>query len=404
MSAPGQTIGVSVFTDYLLEAHGLSRNALSLAYCLGTAGSALLITRAGVLYDRYGGRWVTTLASLALAAILVELSFSPAICGFVHPWLPAAWNNWVTFVIMTISFFALRFCGQGVLTLASRNMVMEWFEKRRGMATAVVGISVAFGFSATPQFFDWLIGPGHWQWAWRVVAGILVLFGAFTFLFARARPEDHGLKPDGPLATSARPSHAETRQGRSFTLYEAQRTYSFWVFTFSSLMSGLLLTAFSFHLTSIFADVGIARRYAVSIFLPVACISVVFEFLGSWISDYVKLKYLAMIQLSGISVMGFSLGWLAPGWPVWLLILGMGMMQGMFGIVSGITWPRFYGRDNLGAISGFSTSVVVFGTAVGPWIFSYVRDWTGSYASTSIACGVLGVMGLIAATRADRPE
>ncbi|MFW6289211.1 MAG: MFS transporter, partial [Spirochaetota bacterium] len=54
MSAPGQTVGVSVFTDPLMEALGLTRSLLSLGYLVGTLASALLLSRAGRLYDRYG--------------------------------------------------------------------------------------------------------------------------------------------------------------------------------------------------------------------------------------------------------------------------------------------------------------------------------------------------------------
>ncbi len=55
-SVPGQTIGVGVFTDYLIEALGLSREQLSLAYMFGTLASGLLIPLAGTVLDRIGIR------------------------------------------------------------------------------------------------------------------------------------------------------------------------------------------------------------------------------------------------------------------------------------------------------------------------------------------------------------
>ena len=47
MSAPGQTIGISVFTDFLIDALGITRDSLSLAYLIGTMSSSFLLTRAG---------------------------------------------------------------------------------------------------------------------------------------------------------------------------------------------------------------------------------------------------------------------------------------------------------------------------------------------------------------------
>ena len=53
MSIPGQTMGVSVFTDHLIEATGLTRLELSNAYLVGTVISGLLLPRGGRLLDRY---------------------------------------------------------------------------------------------------------------------------------------------------------------------------------------------------------------------------------------------------------------------------------------------------------------------------------------------------------------
>ena len=56
MSIPGQTMGVSVFTDHLLEATGLSRLSLSNAYLIGTLTSGLLLPFGGMLLESTGGK------------------------------------------------------------------------------------------------------------------------------------------------------------------------------------------------------------------------------------------------------------------------------------------------------------------------------------------------------------
>ncbi|WP_146520949.1 MFS transporter [Stieleria varia] len=403
-SAPGQTVGVSVFTDFLIQAHQLSRSWISFAYLTGTIASALLITRAGRWYDRFGGRWVATASAAMLALVLIAMSFSVSIAGFVAAGLPDRFRDGTAFVVLTLGFFAMRFFGQGMLTLSSRNMVLEWFEQRRGMAMAFIGTSVAFGFSATPPFFEWLIRQGGWSWAWQAIAALVAGFALIAFCFGRSKPEEHGMLPDGPYAKADRKTHEETVSGRQFTLSEARRTYSFWIFTFSVVLSGLLLTAFSFHVVSIFADAGMSRSQAVAIFVPAAFVSVAVELFGSWLSDFVKLKYLAIVQVLGSLLLSLSLSSLGSQLSVVIVVLGMGMMQGMFGIISAVTWPRFYGRTHLGAISGFSTSIVVAGTAVGPYLFSVAHDQFGTYRPATILCAVLAVALLVASPKADRPK
>lgn len=391
MSAPGQTVGVSVFTDHLIDALRLTRSELSFAYLVGTLGSAIVLSRAGVLYDRWGGRFLAFISAISLAVVLSLLSYSGAVASRIGV-------KWVIFVMIAFGFFLLRFSGQGMLTLASRNMVMEWFNRRRGMANAFMGISISFGFSSAPRFFEFLIVRLDWQEAWRLLALILIGFAVLAALFYRNRPEDHGLVPDGPLSTNTGKTHPESRGGRDFTLSEARRTRVFWLFTATILLAGLLVTAYTFHIVSIFAMGGMERSVAISVFLPAAVVAVVVEFIGSWLSDYIKLKWLAVLQLTGIIILGISIHFLQPGAFVLIAILGQGITQGMFGILSNVTWPRFFGRKHLGAISGFATSIMVIGTAIGPFLFSGLHDVTGSYGTAGFvvaAAAILVIVGMI---------
>lgn len=396
MSAPGQTIGVSVFTDYLIAELALERTGLSLAYLVGTLGSAFFLSWAGRLYDRFGGRLVASVAAALLAAVLLGLTFTPQLAGLVG-------GPVFAFAVMALGFFLLRFSGQGMLTLASRNMVMEWFDRRRGMANAVMGVSISFGFSYAPRVFDDLIRSAGWRLAWRELAIAAAIFSVVAFIFYRDTPEAHGLKPDGPLGKSRRENHPETATGRDFTLPEARRTYSFWVFALAISLAGLVLTAYTFHIVSIFDAAGMNRSRAVGVFLPAAIVAVAVEFLGSWISDYIRLKYLLMVQLLGVATLTVSIALLAPGAAVVGVIVGQGLMQGVFGILSNVTWPRFYGRGHLGAISGFVLAMTVTGTAVGPYFFSLGRDLSGSYMAPALVCTVLVVVLFLGAFRANRP-
>jgi MFS family permease len=61
-------------------------------------------------------------------------------------------------------------------------------------------------------------------------------------------------------------------------------------------------------------------------------------------------------------------------------IVGNGIVSGVFNVLMAVTWPRFYGRDNLGKITGFVMALIVFGSALGPIIFSVSFSQTGSYS------------------------
>ena len=404
MSVPGQTVGISVFTDFLIDELSIPRNFLSLAYLVGTTGSALLMTRAGKLYDRLGARWMGVGISVLLGLVLVYLSFTGEITALFRGIFPGTGIVVLPFIVMAVGFFLVRFLGQGTLTLLSRNMVMEWFEKRRGFANAILGVAVSFGFSYAPRLLDRLIQGYSWQGAWRILAAAVGgAFAILVFLFYRNQPEDHGLIPDGSKKVKVRKTHAEVSAARDFTLREARKSYTFWIFTLSLLMSALVITAFTFHVVSVFESRGLPRPRAIGIFLPSSFIAVAFQFVGSYVSDYIKLKYILLIQLAGLILLCFGIIFLSAELPVLIVIAGLGINQGLFGVTGNVAWARFFGRKHLGAVSGFSTAWIVAGSAVGPYLFSIAFEGTGSYTiAAAVSLAVLTAL-FIAAWKADRP-
>jgi MFS transporter, OFA family, oxalate/formate antiporter len=403
MSIPGQTIGVSVFTDHLIDALEVSRVNLSMAYMAGTILSGFFIPYAGRLYDRYGVRPVIMTAGFLMGLTLIYLSriaqVSAWLTALINFLSPAA----LIFFLMTIGFFSLRFFGQGVLTMASRNMVMKWFDKKRGFANAILGITVSFGFSYSPQALDMLVQNFTWQGAWQTLGLISgVGFVLFVFIFFRDNPVKYGLIPDGKKIIKKEKDDPNLPLLKEYNLKEAKRTYSFWIFNLSLSLQALYVTAFTFNVISIFAVNGYDHRAAITIFLPASVVAVSFHFFGSWLSDYVKLKYFLLLQISGMLISMTALVFLDQSSSMrWMLIVGNGIMSGMYGVLSAVTWPRFFGVKHLGAISGYAMSWMVIGSALGPFMFSLSFRLTGQYNLAAWICIFIAIVLLVLGLRAD---
>ncbi|WP_238988402.1 MFS transporter [Aureibaculum marinum] len=195
-SIPGQTVGVSVFTDPVKDALGLTRNQFSNAYMIGTFISSFFVPKAGFLFDKYGARYVAFFAAILLSLSLLFASLSASISEFFKQILNT--TSWVVpFFVITILFFFIRFSGQGVLTMASRNMIMIWFDKNRGKVNAISGIAVSLGFSSSPLFLNHIIDTNGWQLSWQLIALCLLIFSILILQFYRNNPEDFNMKPDG---------------------------------------------------------------------------------------------------------------------------------------------------------------------------------------------------------------
>ncbi|MCP4039503.1 MAG: MFS transporter, partial [bacterium] len=198
MSIPGQTMGVSVFTDHLIRVTGLDRLELSYTYLVGTLASSLLLPRGGVYLDHHGARMTGVVACVVVAATLGIMTQLDVIAAAISAVAGIEESAWVAAGVLTLSFMMLRFSGQGMLTMSARTMMAKWFDRRRGLASGISGVFVAGGFAIAPVFLQWLIDLGGWRGAWLMLA-VLVGFamGLVAMVFFRENPEECGLAMDG---------------------------------------------------------------------------------------------------------------------------------------------------------------------------------------------------------------
>ncbi|MCV9388452.1 MFS transporter [Reichenbachiella ulvae] len=417
MSIPGQTMGVSTFTDSLIEVMSMSRSQLSFAYMCGTILSASMLTWVGKKYDIHGARPVALIATVGLGMVLVYLSQ----VNHIQSFFGADGNSvMLNFVIMCFGFFALRFSGQGALTLVSRNMMMKWFEKRRGFAMGFSNVVTSLTFASAPVFFEHLIQRFDWNGAWLVLAVITGLgFPLYIIFFFRDDPENSGLKPDGGFVESKKRAKKNLFPVvKDFTLTEAQKTVGFWVFSMMLAMQALYWTGVTFNIVSLFEHSGYDRETAVSIFLPSSMIAIAVTLSVSSLSDHIKLKNLLYVMGGSacLALLGFI--YLEPldrlfqlvifGYEMRLglhsIILGNGVMMGLYSVILSVTWPRFFGRSHLGEISGRAITFVVVGSAVGPILFSESLAYFDSYEGAEWICLVLFAGLTIASIWANNPQ
>ncbi len=401
-SIPGQTMGVSTFTDPVKDALGLSRNQFSWAYTLGTIMSSFLLGYAGKWFDKYGARRLAMASAFGLSGALLLSSRSEDITN----WITNGESIWlVSFIVIMFCFFLLRFAGQGVLTMASRNMIMLWFDEYRGRMNAISSVAVSLGFSISPLWINALIENGGWQHAWQMMSYGLMVVAVLIYLLYRDKPEVMGLKPDGNWQMKKKKEPKEKVAAfREYTRGEAIRTRAFWMFALMMAFNGYFITGLTFHIVSVFESVGLSNDRALSIFLPMSFISVSTSMVFNTLSDMMRLKHILFIMIAGgiLASLGLSLLHLNIGY--YMLIVGAGILGGLFAVLAAVTWPRFYGRKHLGAISGVSMQMIVFSSALGPLMFSYSYKLFGTYSVIALA-GLVGLAFIaIGSLKADNPQ
>ncbi|WP_282136880.1 MFS transporter [Seonamhaeicola maritimus] len=401
-SIPGQTVGVSVFTDPVKDALGLTRNQFSNAYMIGTFLSSFFISRAGRWFDKFGARFVAFFAAILLGFSLVLCSLSVNISNFFSELLNVQ-SALVPFLVITVLFFLIRFSGQGVITMSSRNMIMLWFDKNRGKVNSISSIGVSLGFSVSPIFFNYLIDSNGWEKSWQILALCLFIFSFFILQFYRNKPEDFNLKPDGSKIKQTEIINV-IQPNIDFTLSEAKRTRAFWIIGLILAFNSFFITGFTFHVVSIFESQGFSKSQAISIFLPISVIAISVSTLCNILSDYIKHKIYVLIMIISGFLASIGLWLLAQPIGVYLLILGLGILGGLFAVVNAVTWPKYYGRKHLGAITGKIMSFLVIASAIAPTIFSYCYTIIGSYSYISYINMTLLIVLFIGFFKVKNPQ
>ena len=395
MSLPGQTVGMAVFTDQFIEHFGLTRTELSLAYLLGTITSAVFLTRAGRLYDRLGARFMIAGSSVLLGLALAFIASIDLLADLVTPVGQAA-SAVVVFPLMWLGYFGVRFAGQGVLSGAATNVLLVWFDKRRGIVSGVRAVFATLGFSMAPVGFAWMIGALSWRGALLALAIIVgVVFSIAALLSLRDTPESCGLVPDGESQDSAKQAAGRVPD---ITISAARRSAVFWIYSLVLALYGLFITAVVFHIVAIFAEAGRSASEAFAYFVPAAVVSVIVNLAGSWLADRAPLKWLLLTELGAFVIGTWGLLSLDQAWGYWTFIIGMGTASGLWGVLSNLSFIRFFGRRYLGEISGLNMTLSVIGSAIGPALFSVGNDVFGTYhAGVWVTLGLSMVLFVFAA-------
>ena len=403
MSAPGQSYSVAAFKDPMREGLSVSETDFSLAYAVATVLSAVLLPYVGRVVDAVGARKTLPLIAAGLGAGCLYMSSITSLTG------------------LYLAFCIVRSLGQGALSLISVWLVGEWFEKKRGMATAVAGLGGGLSVMTVPILNNWLITQYGWSTAWVVLSlsvwGVLVVPG---MLLIRDRPEDIGLKPDGferPDEDLARPAEDESDSasegttlaliaptGESWTVSEVLRDATFWKLLAVPSTAGLVGTGLVFHQVALMRTHGLGSFEALGLMTIQAAFATLMTFPIGWLTDRVESRFIlfsAMLCLAGASllVMTLPFTWLAI---VYALLLGL--HGSILRSTGNVVWINFYGRAHQGAVRGVAWSAMILASALGPLPLAVSIDYFESYVPALCMFIALPIAAAVAVSTARAPD
>ncbi len=346
-SCYGQTFFIAIFAAQIMGAYELSHGEWGGIYSLGTAASAVVMFWAGALADRFRVRALACVVMPGLALVCLAMGVNTSVIGLVA------------------IVFMLRFLGQGMMGQLAVVAMARWFVARRGLALSISALGFAVGQAAFPVVVASLFDVISWRTVWFLSAALLMLtFPVILWLLSAERtPQSH-----------VEAANSAGMHGRHWTRPEVLRSRFFWMLLPMLLGPPAWGTALFFQQVHIAEVKGWPLIDYLALIPLLTAVSVVVTVLSGQAIDRFGSARLAIVYL-----MPFALAFLVLGQAESLAMAAVGMA--LFGIAHGIQatlptafWAEFFGTRHIGAIKAVSTSIMVFGSAVGPGISGVLID------------------------------
>ena len=388
-SSPGQTFGISIFTESIRTALGLSHGQLAAAYTLGTLLGAVPITLIGHQMDRHGLR----------RTLLVVIGLFCLTCGFM-----SLVQGWLTLVT---AFCLLRMLGPGALAFLSGNALPFWFEQRLGFVEGLRQVGMAAAMACIPAFHLWLLNQWGWRGAYLLLGtGIgLLLLPAVALLF-RNRPADINQPFEGrPLPGDGHPApdQAERLLG-GLTLGQTLQTPTFWIVLSGAAMFSMIHTGLFFCMVPILDERGLSTADAAATFTVFAVCLAAMRLVSGVLADRLHARYLLFVGMLGLGVAPALLLFTQGRAMAFATGVGMAVSQAVFFGTSQPLWARYFGRRHLGKIRGVLMTSNVASSSLGPFVAGLTRDAFGNFDPALMVFAVLPLSISLLSLRVTPPR
>lgn len=276
---------LGVFLKPMTDEFGWSRSVFAGAMSIGTILGGFLALAIGPLVDRYGPRWILTIAFTILGAAL-------SLLGGIN----ALWQ-----------FYTLQIIGRvmtmGVIAMAMQVIIPKWFVAKRGRTVALGGLGMRTGHTVTPLYVQYLVS----NWSWRVATvatGIVIWVVSLlpVAVFLRRQPEDMGLLPDGLTREEFEGARSpesgkditERKQDVSLSVQQVIRLPSFYLLVTGFSLLFIVLPGLTLHLIPYFTD----RELSAGVAVAVVSVYAAGGGLGSLIYGYLAERYSIRLTLA----------------------------------------------------------------------------------------------------------
>jgi MFS family permease len=376
--APVSVFSFGIFFKSLVHEFHASRAAISFAFTLHNVLGALLLPALGWLIDRLGARRVI----LTLTAVFALALFSALWIGH------SIWQLYAVYALLGITLSA----GPGPMSYGV--VISHWFNRRRGLALGVMGLSIGIGAFSVPLIAQRLIAAFGWRVAYAVFGGAVLLISIpLVAMFLQNDPSDRGQLADGDEAVQPAAEVSASKEGLGWAAI--WHNPDFWLMIVIFMLSSASMHAGVLHMPALLTDRGLSPGRAAMASSMIG-IAVMLGRLGSgYLLDRFFAPHVAMLfygaSAAGLGVLWSGLAGRTALAAAFLVGLGMGSeVELMAYLVS-----RYFGLRSFATAYGYAFAGFMLAGAIGTLLMGAGFDHFHSYTvplgcfCAAMACAVV---------------
>ena len=368
-------LGMGPLAPFLKQDFGLTSTQVGSLMSAAALGYMLSIMPAGWAVDRVGVRRLLLIGQVGGGVFILGMFWAPSYEAALF--------------IMLMSGF-----GCGCLMPSTTKGVMVWFplrERATIMGLKQTGVNVG-GIIAAAVLPAVALAVG-WRFGFIMLGSLAIIIGITSFILYKEPPAP-ALSPSRDVTTSA----GVARQARGQMLRELFKSRDLWLVA----IAGFALAAAEFAVIA-----HLVLYLTESLLLPVVtaggilAITETGGILGKpgsgLISDRIfagsrRKVYLLWGILAGVMCLVIALWGPALSWALYPVLIVLGVAAIGWGGIHLTLVAELAGTELAGTATGATGVAVNAGTMVGPLLFGFIVDTSGSYQQAWLSCVGLSVV------------
>ncbi len=345
-SSFGQTFLISLFVPSFLIAFELSNASFGTLYSIATLASAVVLPWLGQWIDRIPLREYSMYVAIGLLTATVLMAVS--------------WH----IAILFIGLILLRLAGQGLSGHTAQATMARYYDKQRGKALSVSGLGYPLGEAILPSAIAGLMVFFHWRTTWALIAALIaVIF--IPALWVLTKREKHVVKNEnqgGETPSTKENYTAILSDVRTLVVLPAILMPPFWV-------TGIFL-----YQVAAADQLGWSAALIASAFIAFAATRILAGLASGPFIDRFSAQSLFPLLLIPMIAGCFVAFQFTGSWAAFVYMGLIGVTMGFGGTIKSALWAELYGTDTIGTVQSLFASVMVFSTALSPFLVGWMLD------------------------------